>query len=104
MPLDRVNLLDVDVQGDEATVLPHAIEMMDRKVHRIHLGTHNMVCYGDDQMHGGRQLHYDMARLFTDAGWGIVFDYQKNTQHETPWGNFDSPSDGIPTAVNPRIR
>ena len=97
-PLDRVDLIDIDIQGDEATVLPDSIDMMDRKVRRIHLGTHNM------ERHGGQQLHIDMVRLFMDAGWEIVFDLTPSTRHHSRWGDFDTPSDGILTAVNPRLR
>ena len=96
-PLDRVDLMDIDIQGDEATVLPDTMDMLARKVRRIHLGTHHM------DRHGGPQLHHDMVRLFTDAGWEIVFAFTPNTRHKTQWGNFDTPSDGILTVVNPRL-
>ena len=61
-PLDRVDLIDIDIQGDEAPVLPQTIGMMECKVRRVHLGTHNM------ERHGGMQLNADMVRLFKDAG------------------------------------
>ncbi|MSO64751.1 MAG: FkbM family methyltransferase [Alphaproteobacteria bacterium] len=39
-PLDVVDLLEVDIQGAELAVLPPAMDLLDRKVRWLHLGTH----------------------------------------------------------------
>ena len=40
-PLDRVDLIDLDVQGVEAEVLEAAEDALARKVLRVHVGTHS---------------------------------------------------------------
>jgi hypothetical protein len=95
-PLDRVDLLDIDIQGDEAVVLPAAIGALAQKVKRIHIGTHNVPRHGPG-------LHANMVNLFRDAGWEIVFSFDPNTEHQTALGPFRCHSDGIVSTVNPAL-
>jgi len=90
MPLEGVDLLEVDIQGSEAGVIPPFIDVLNRKVRRAHIGTH------------GREPHDLLRALFVDAGWEIVFDYAPDTQHMTEGGPLDL-HDGILSVRNPVI-
>jgi FkbM family methyltransferase len=39
-PIDRVDLLEVDIQRSEAEILSPAMDLVSRKVRRVHVGTH----------------------------------------------------------------
>ena len=88
-PLDRVDLLEVDIQRTEAEIFPPAMALLNRKVRRVHIGTH------------GRDVHGLLRTLFSRAGWDIVFDYGPG-RHATPRGPL-SLGDGILTARNPAV-
>lgn len=89
-PLGTVDLLDVDIQGSEVTVLPAAIKSINRKVKRLHLGTH------------GAAIHTFMWEMFFENEWICEYDYPPNAVVETEWGDFRT-SDGILTFVNSRF-
>jgi FkbM family methyltransferase len=89
-PFDRVDLLEVDIQQSELNVIPPYLDLVNRKVRRIHLGTH------------GREAHDALRALFASAGWEIVFDYAPNSRHATERGTFDL-VDGILSARNPTV-
>lgn len=89
-PFDRVDYLEVDIQQSEAVVFPPQMDVVKRKVRRVHMGTH------------GATVHRDMVELFRRDGWEIVFDYAPNAEYETPFGKF-SLNDGVLTAVNPAL-
>jgi FkbM family methyltransferase len=88
-PLDRVDLLEVDIQRSEAEIFPSAMELVNRKVRRLHIGTH------------GSDVHNMLRALFGRAGWDIVFDYGPG-KHITPRGPLDL-GDGILSARNPAV-
>ena len=89
-PFDRVDLLEADVQHAEANVIPPFMDHLNRKVRRVHIGTH------------GREAHDLLRALFARAGWEIVFDYAPNARHETARGPMDL-GDGILAARNPQV-
>jgi FkbM family methyltransferase len=89
-PLDRIDLLEVDIQQSEIEVIPPCMEIVNRKVRRIHVGTH------------GREAHDLLRALFSRAKWEIVFDYAPNSRHVTGRGSMDL-GDGILTARNPAV-
>tara|TARA_R110002167_G_scaffold70059_10_gene197295 strand:- start:197 stop:1159 length:963 start_codon:yes stop_codon:yes gene_type:complete len=89
-PLATVDLLDIDIQGAEISVLPPAMGVLNDKVKRVHLGTH------------GAEIHSFMWDMFFEAEWLCEFDYPPNTDVETEWGSFRT-SDGILTFANMRF-
>ena len=89
-PLDFVDYLDVDIQYAERSVIPASMDLLSARVKRIHVGTH------------APDIHDALENLFRQAGWRIVFSFEPQIQHVTPWGSFIT-SDGILTAVNPRF-
>jgi FkbM family methyltransferase len=89
-PFDRVDLLEVDIQQSEIEVIPPYMELVNRKVRRVHVGTH------------GREAHDLLRTLFSRAKWDIVFDYAPDSHHVTKRGSMDL-GDGILTARNPAV-
>ncbi len=87
MPLDHVDLMDIDIQGGESEVLPAAMDIIDRKVRRVHLATH------------GAERHSQMWDLFFEHGWLCEADYAPNSTHHSEWGSFEN-NDGILDLVN----
>ena len=89
-PLPQVDLIDMDIQGAEDAVIPPAMEMLDRRVKRIHIGTHHA------------DIHSGLWDLFFEHEWACEFDYAPLGTHETAWGKFDT-MDGILHFSNTRL-
>ncbi|MBT4690611.1 MAG: hypothetical protein HOK21_20835 [Rhodospirillaceae bacterium] len=89
-PLPLVDLIDMDIQGAEDVVIAPAIEMLNRRVKRLHIGTH------------GGDVHRGLWDLFFEHEWICEFDYSPNSQHDTPWGPFET-MDGILHLKNSRL-
>jgi FkbM family methyltransferase len=89
-PFDRVDYLESDIQQSEILVFPPFIDLLKRKVRRIHIGTH------------GKDVHNSLHRLFADHGWDIVFSYEPNAKFDSPLGQFTT-NDGVLTVINPAL-
>lgn len=88
--LDRVDLIDLDVQGAELIVLKAAAEQLDRKVKRVHIGTHST------------EIEAGLRRLFDDLGWKSVHDYPLGSESVTPWGTIKF-QDGVQSWINSKL-
>jgi FkbM family methyltransferase len=86
-PLPWVDLLDMDVQGEEYKVVAPALDLVDRRVKRVHIGTHNRFVEGK------------LRRMFRRLGWICEFDYPSLSTRNTPYGKTDF-VDGIQAWVN----
>lgn len=84
--LDLVDLIDLDVQGEEFKVLDAARDMLG-KVKRVHIGTH------------GHDIEENLRRLFLDLGWICEYDYPFNSQADTPFGRITF-QDGVQDWIN----
>jgi FkbM family methyltransferase len=89
-PFARIDLLEVDIQRSELDVIAPCFAVVNRKVRRVHIGTH------------GRDIHAALRALFADAGWQIVFDFPPDGRHQTERGVLEL-GDGILTARNPAV-
>jgi hypothetical protein len=89
-PFDQVDLLEVDIQHSEISALPPFMGVIDRKVRRVHIGTH------------GSEAHELLRGLLLDAGWELAFDLAPDTHHVTELGAIDL-LDGILSARNPKV-
>jgi hypothetical protein len=87
-PFDRVDYLESDIQQSEILVFPPCIDLLRKKVRRIHIGTH------------GLDVHESLHKLFVDHGWNKVFNFTPNATHETAIGTFVL-NDGVLTVINP---
>ena len=89
-PFDVVDYLESDIQQSEIVVFPPYMDLLKRKVRRIHIGTH------------GRDVHWTLHDMFKQQGWEMVFSYEPNAEHESARGPF-STNDGILTVRNPGL-
>jgi len=85
-----VDLVDMDIEGDELPVVAAAVAELDAKVKRLHIGTH------------GRDIEAGLRRILCAHGWRCKADYSLGGTHETDWGPIDF-CDGAQSWVNPRF-
>lgn len=90
-PFDYIDYVESDLQHSEVIVFPPAMRQLDRKVRRVHIGTHSA--------NGHRQLR----DMFERMGWQILFSFEPLQTHETSLGAFTA-NDGVLTVLNPRWR
>ena len=86
-PLDKVDLIDLDVEGSELRVLKPATGQLNEKVRRLHVGTHD------------RKIESGLRTLFRRNGWKNQFDYPINSNSRTPWGTIRF-QNGVQSWVN----
>jgi FkbM family methyltransferase len=89
-PYPRVDLIDLDVQGAEYDVLASAIDLVNKRVRRLHIGTHSP------------QIEQQLRQLFTAHNWQKVNDYPGQATSQTPYGLIPF-GDGVQTWVNPAL-
>jgi hypothetical protein len=90
-PFDRVDYIEADMQESEIRAFPPFVDLLKRKVKRIHIATH------------GDKVHADLRDLFASKGWDVMFDYAPDRTHETPAGPLIL-NDGVLTVVNPDLQ
>jgi FkbM family methyltransferase len=88
--LDKVDLIDIDIEGEELATVHSAIHELDSKAKRLHIGTHE------------KEIEVELRQLLSAHGWECRADYPLFTTSETPWGKI-SFQDGAQSWVNPRI-
>lgn len=88
--LDSVDLIDLDIEGAELAVLTSAIGELDRRVKRIHIGTHT------------KDIEQGLRTLFRDHAWYKRNDYEVGSTELTQWGRL-SFNNGVQTWINPRL-
>ena len=86
---DLIDLVDMDVQGSEAEIVAHGIDVLNRKVRIIHIGTHSPA------------VEAELTALFSEHGWLNAFSFPGQTEVFTPFGTVAF-GDGAQTWVNPR--
>jgi hypothetical protein len=87
-PFDFVDYVESDIQQSEIVVFPPYLDLLRRKVRRVHIGTH------------GIDVHQALYRLFEQDGWKIVFSFAPNAKHQCALGPFET-NDGVLTVRNP---
>jgi hypothetical protein len=89
-PFDKVDYLESDIQQSEIVAFPPYMDLLRKKVHRIHIGTH------------GKDVHWTLHDIFAENGWKIIFSFEPNARHDTALGSFET-NDGVLTVVNPAL-
>ena len=87
---DRIDLIDLDVQGEELKIISEAIKSLDQRVTRLHIGTH------------ARDIEKGLRRLLTRHGWECKADYPCAQTNQTPWGPVAF-VDGVQSWINSRL-
>ena len=85
-----VDLIHMDVQGAEAGIVEHGIDLLTAKVRRVHIGTHSA------------GIEETLRRVFSRAGWTCRFDYAGNGVRETGHGPVTF-IDGVQSWINPKL-
>jgi hypothetical protein len=86
----EIDLLDLDVQGEELKILSAGADLLDRQVKRIHVGTHSP------------ELEEGLRKLFRGRGWHLLRDYGCNKVNPTPFGEVEF-VDGVQSWINLRF-
>jgi FkbM family methyltransferase len=89
-PFELVDYIEADIQQSEILVFPPFMDLLKRKVRRIHIGTH------------GKELHWSLHELFKQEGWEVIFSYEPNASFTSAMGSFKT-NDGMLTVRNPGI-
>jgi hypothetical protein len=87
---DMVDYLEADIQQSEVRVFPPFLDLLKRKVRRIHVGTH------------GAENHGMLHDLFAKNGWHILFSYAPDGTYKSEVGSFEL-NDGVLTVCNPDL-
>lgn len=86
-PYPFVDLIDIDIQGAEVDVLTAAIDRLNERVRRIHIGTHST------------EIEERLRTLFHTHGWTNLNDYPCQQRAATPYGEIAF-GDGVQTWLN----
>ncbi len=86
--VEAVDLIHVDVQGEEWRALHPAAGALTAKVRRIIVATHS------------RSIHRKLRRLFVDAGWRCRWEFRLRKRERTEFGDVQF-LDGLLAFVNP---
>ncbi len=90
-PLSYVDLIDVDVQGEEFKVLAASSDQLVSKVKRIHIGTHS------------KKIENNLRKLFKSLGWINVYDFECQSENVTPFGKIKF-QDGVQCWINEKLK
>ena len=88
---ERIDLIDMDIQGHERVVVPAGIEEMTKRARRVYIGIHEPA-----------SIATELTELFTKHGWNNEASYPCLSEVETPFGTI-SFTDGCQYWVNPRL-
>jgi len=82
-----VDLMDLDIQGEEANAISGSLDTLNDKVKRIHIGTHS--CANEKAL----------FNHFSEMGWKCYNSLPCNSTQNTPYGvvTFE---DGVQTWIN----
>ncbi len=75
-PLSSVDLLDLDVQGEEFKVLSSGSNLLGEKVKRLHIGTHN------------HEIEENLRKLLRGLGWICEEDFPCHSTQDTVYGRI----------------
>ena len=89
-PLPWVDLMHVDVQGEEERILAPSMQVLGARVARLVVATHD----------GG--IHRRLRKLFLRKGWRVVADHGVRSREHTPFGTVVF-LDGMLGFVNPAL-
>lgn len=86
-----VDLIDFDIQGHELSVISASIDTLNKKVKRLHIGTHS------------REIELGLRELLGNHGWSCIADHPGEAEGETAWGRFQF-QDGVQSWINPGLK
>ena len=84
--VDRVDLIDMDIQGAEGGVIASSVGVLCQKVRRLHIGTHSA------------EVEAQIRAALSGAGWRPRWDFPCRSEVRTPYGRV-SFEDGVQSVI-----
>jgi FkbM family methyltransferase len=88
--LDRIDLVDMDLQRAERELIANSMDVLNAKVQRVHIGTHTP------------EIEEELRVAFGKAHWKKLWDFETGKVNDTPFGPVKF-VDGVQSWINPRI-
>ena len=88
--VEYVDLLDMDVQGAEETIVASSLLFLNSHVRRLHIGTHS------------HAIEDGIYKLLINEGWHCIRAYRSSSIATTEFGDI-SFQDGVQSWINPRL-
>jgi FkbM family methyltransferase len=88
--LDVVDVIDMDIEGQELPAIQASIGALDAKVRRLHIGTHS------------KEIEAALRELLSRHGWRCWADYTQFSTSDTPFGPIAF-ENGVQSWTNPRL-
>lgn len=85
-----IDLCDFDIQGMEFIAIEEAIDIINQRVKRLHIGTHS------------HEIEKDLISLLKKNGWKLIVAYPCLGVSDTEFGKVKF-TDGIQSWINPRL-
>jgi len=85
-----VDLIHMDVQGQELPAIRASIDLLDSRAKYLHIGTHS------------REIETELREIFGRHGWTCRADWPGNREQHTPFGTIVL-EDGIQSWSNPKL-
>lgn len=95
---DFVDFIHMDIQGSELVAVHSAMNLLDSKVRKVHIATHDKYTAGTS----GQDVEPQLATIFGALGWENVNNYPSRYTVESAIGTFKL-NDGIQTWLNPKF-
>lgn len=86
----RIDIMDVDIQGDELDVVKAAARQLKSRVKRLHLATHS------------KEIENELRYFLKGEGWTLIDDYTCFEENDTPFGRVKF-VDGAQSWLNDKI-
>ncbi len=86
-----IDLCDMDIQGNEFIVIQEAMEIINRRIKCLHIGTHS------------NEIEAQLRTLLQGNGWRLIRDYPLARVNATEYGNITF-VDGVQTWHNTRLK
>jgi FkbM family methyltransferase len=87
---DKIDLVDMDIQGYERFIVPAGIKEMSNRVRRVYIGIHEPA-----------EIETELTELFTNAGWTNLASFPFKSKVKTEFGPIEF-IDGCQYWLNPR--
>lgn len=88
--IERIDFLDMDIQGAELDCVAQSINSLKQKVRRLYVATHSP------------EIHRNIERILSAARWHCEASYAGESQQSTPWGPIQF-QDGAQYWINPKL-
>jgi Methyltransferase FkbM domain len=83
-----IDLIDIDIQGAEGTVVTNSVDVLTERVKRLYIETHNA------------EVETRIRSALAATGWDLVYDFAVGGVRPTPYGHVDFSDGGCQSWIN----